>query len=41
LDHWLFEVMGITGIPTPYFAPNANGYASYCTSSLRFVVISV
>ena len=40
LDIWLVTTMGIRGIPIPFFAPNANGYVSYCTSSLRFVVMS-
>jgi hypothetical protein len=31
-DVWLAETMGIRGIPTPYGAPNAQGYASHCTS---------
>jgi hypothetical protein len=24
-DRWLFEVMGVKGIPIPYGAPNAKG----------------
>ncbi len=32
LDYWLATVMNIRGIPTPFYAPNAKGYVSYCTS---------
>lgn len=35
LDKWLSETMGITGIPTPFHAPNANARLERFNGSLR------
>ena len=35
LDQWLYQVMNITGIPTPYGAPNANAHLERWHRSLR------
>jgi transposase InsO family protein len=35
LDHWLRHAMGMTGIPTPYHAPNANAYVERFNRILR------
>ena len=35
LDVWLFEVMGIRGIPTPYRAPNASAHVERLIGTLR------
>ena len=35
LDVWLANVMQIQGIPTPYFAPNANAYCERLIGTLR------
>jgi hypothetical protein len=34
-DRWLFEVMGIQGIPIPYGAPNANDHVERFHRTLR------
>ena len=34
-DIWLFEVMGIRGIPTPYHAPNASAHVERLIGTLR------
>ena len=34
-DRWLFEVMGIKGIPIPYGAPNANAHVERFHRTLR------
>jgi len=35
LDRWLSDVMDIKGVPTPYFAPNANPYVERFHRTLR------
>ena len=35
LDHWLQGVMNVRGIPTPYYAPNANAFVERFNRSLR------
>jgi len=35
LDCWLWEVMGMKGIPIPYGAPNANAHCERCLGTLR------
>ncbi len=35
LDHWLADVMGIQGLPTPYGAPNANPHIERFHRTLR------
>jgi transposase InsO family protein len=35
LDRWLYEVMGIEGIPIPYGAPNANAHLERFNRTLR------
>ena len=35
LDHWLDEVMGIEGLPTPYGAPNASAHIERFMGTLR------
>lgn len=35
LDQWLWEVIGIRGVPTPYGAPNANAHVERFNRSLR------
>ena len=34
-DVWLFEVMGVRGIPTPYRAPNASAHVERLIGTLR------
>ena len=34
-DEWLWEVMGIRGVPTPYRTPNANAYVERFNRTLR------
>ena len=38
-DGWLFEVMGIRGIPTPYEAPNAAAHVERLIGTLRHEVL--
>jgi len=35
LDLWLVKVMGVTGVPTPYGAPNANAHVERFVGTLR------
>ncbi len=35
LDYWLVTTMGIRGIPTPFFAPNANAHCERVVGTLR------